>query len=73
MFGKFFFGAIEETKESSFSITDCDQDNSASNCTSADVQRHADINLFVDRHAGSMLFFDTAVMTYFTTEMSAWK
>jgi len=65
---------IEESPEIVGTATDCDQDNSGSSCTSSDVQRHGEINLlFVDGHAGSMLFFDTAVLTYFTSEMSAWK
>ena len=65
---------IEETPESFFPITDCDQDNSVNSCTSADIKRHGEINLqFVDGHAGSMLFFDTAIKTYFTTKMSAWE
>ncbi len=65
---------IEETQESLFAITDCDQDNSACSCTSTDVQRHGVINLlFVDGHAGNMLFFDTAVTTYFTYKMAAWE
>jgi len=65
---------IEESPESAFTIDDCDQDNYSNSCTSSDIHRHNSISLlFVDGHVGSMLFFDATVMTYFTSEMSAWK
>ena len=65
---------IEESPESLFNTDNCDQDNASSDCASSDVERHGSISLlFVDGHAGSMLFFDTTMLTYFTSEMSAWK
>jgi prepilin-type N-terminal cleavage/methylation domain-containing protein/prepilin-type processing-associated H-X9-DG protein len=65
---------VEESPESMFAVTDCDQDNYSSSCTSGDIQRHGSVNLlFVDGHTGGMRFFDSNEMTYFTTKMSAWE
>jgi len=65
---------IEESSPSMFTAGDCDQDNYSNSCTSSDTSRHNGISLlFVDGHVGSMLFFNTTAMTYFTSEMSAWK
>lgn len=65
---------IEESPESSFNNTDCDQDNYSDSSTSPDIRRHGYTSLLlVDGHSENMRFFDPAALTYFTTEMSAWK
>jgi prepilin-type N-terminal cleavage/methylation domain-containing protein/prepilin-type processing-associated H-X9-DG protein len=68
------FIMVEESPETLFTKKDCDQDNYSSSCTSTDPRRHGNTNLlFADGHTGSMQFFDTSLLTYFTNEMSAWK
>ena len=65
---------FEETSEDKGYTYDCDLDNSASSCTASNVQHHGSTSLlFVDGHAGNMLFLDNSLLTYFTSEMAAWK
>jgi len=66
---------IEETNSrSSFAKTDSDQDNYTQDTTPSDRDRHNSFSmLFVDGHGESVQYFDTARMSYFTAEMSAWK
>lgn len=65
---------VEETDNEMFATTDSDQDNYSQSTTPVKRERHGAFNwLFVDGHAAAIILFDTAKMSYFTNEMSAWK
>jgi prepilin-type N-terminal cleavage/methylation domain-containing protein len=65
---------VEETDEKLFVNTDSDQDNYSQSTTPVKRERHSAFSwLFADGHAASIILFDTAKMSYFTNEMSAWK
>ena len=64
---------VEESLYTSYSETDCDQDNYSQDTRLTSTERHGNANIiFADMHAAGLRFFDTEQATYFTNEMSAW-